>query len=165
MKPVVYLETSFVSYLTGWASKDEKVARDQSATVRWWEEEGPKWHVVVSQTVLDEAQEGDAMAAGKRLEVLQGAELIETTDEALALADTLVRAHALPEKARADAVHVASAAVRGADVLLTWNCRHIANPVMLPKIYSTLEKAGYKCPAIATPGQLLEERDYVQRNP
>lgn len=154
-RPVAYLETSFVSFLTGWVSKNEWVAVQQAATVRWWEQERPKWHVVVSQTVLDEAQEGDAAAAGKRLAVLQGAEIIETTDEALTLADTLVRAHALPEKARADAVHVASAAVREADVLLTWNCRHIANPVMLPKIYSTLERAGYKCPAITTPLQLL----------
>lgn len=160
-KPVVYLETSFVSYLTGWASADEKVVCDQSATRRWWEKEGPKWHVVVSQTVLQESSGGDAAAAKMRLAVLQGAEVVETTDEALALADTLVRAHALPEKARADALHVASAAVRGADLLLTWNCRHIANPVMLPKIYLTLEKAGYKCPAIATPGQMLEGGDYV----
>jgi hypothetical protein len=155
-RPVVYLETSFVSFLTGWVSTNERVAVQQAATVRWWEEERPKWHVVVSQTVLDEAQEGDATAAEKRLAVLQGAEILETTDEALALADTLVRAHALPEKARADAVHVASAAIRGADVLLTWNCRHIANGVMLPKIYSTLEKAGYRPPAIVTPTQLLD---------
>lgn len=160
-KPVAYLETSFVSFLTGWVSKNEWVAVQQAATVRWWEEEGPKWHCVVSQTVLQEASGGDAAAAKMRLAVLQGAEVVETTDEALALADTLVRAHALPEKARTDALHVASAAVRGADLLLTWNCRHIANPVMLPKIYLTLEKAGYKCPAIATPEQMLEGGDYV----
>ena len=160
-KPVVYLETSFVSYLTGWVSKNEWVAIQQSATVRWWEQERTMWHVVVSQTVLQESSVGDAAAAKMRLAILQGAEVIETTNEALALADTLVRAHALPEKARADALHVASAAVRGADLLLTWNCRHIANPVMLPKIYSTLEKAGFKCPAIATPEQMLEGRDYV----
>ena len=161
MKPVAYLETSFVSYLTGWVSEDEKVARDQSATRRWWKEEGAKWHCVVSQTVFDEAQDGDAEAAGRRLAVLKGVESVPTTPEAVVLADTLVRAHALPEKARADAMHVALATVHGADLLLTWNCRHIANGVMLPKIYSTLEKAGYRCPAIVTPGQLLEGRDYV----
>ena len=155
-KPVAYLETSFVSYLTGWVSVDEKVARDQSATVRWWEEERGKWHCVVSDAVFLEARDGDPRAAGRRLAVLQGVEVVPTTGEAVALADTLVRAHALPEKARADAMHVALAAIREADLLLTWNCRHIANPVMLPKIYSTLERAGYKCPAIATPGQLLE---------
>lgn len=164
-RPVAYLETNFVSYLTGWASADEKVARDQSATRRWWEEEGPKWHCVVSQAVFAEAQDRDADAAERRLRALQGVEAVPMTPEAVALAETLVRAHALPQKARTDAMHVALATVHGADVLLTWNCRHIANPVMLPKIYSTLEKAGYKCPAIVTPGQLLEERDYVEQNP
>jgi hypothetical protein len=154
-KPVAYLETSFVSFLTGWVSKNEWVAVQQAATARWWEQERRKWHIVVSQTVLDEAMGGDATAAKKRLAVLQEAELIETTEEAQVLADTLVRAHALPEKARADALHVASAAICGADLLLTWNCRHIANGVMLPKIYATLDRAGYRCPAIVTPMQLL----------
>jgi len=105
---------------------------------------------------LDEVKLGNLEAARRQLECIEGLEVARTTDEAWSLMETLVDAHALPEKARTDALHVAMAAIRGADLLLTWNCRHIANPVMLPKIYSTLEKAGFKCPAIATPGQLLE---------
>ena len=155
-KRVAYLETSFVSFLTGWTSKNGWVAVQQAATARWWEQERRKWRCVVSQAVFDEAQDGDADAAGRRLAVLKGVESVPTTPEAVALANTLVRAHALPEKARTDAMHVALATVHGADLLLTWNCRHIANGVMLPKIYSTLEKAGYRCPAIVTPMQLLE---------
>jgi hypothetical protein len=155
-RPVVYLETSFVSFLTGWVSTNERVAVQQAATVRWWEGERGKCHCVVSDAVFLEARDGDADAAGRRLAVLKGVETVPTTPEAVALANALVRAHALPEKARADAMHVALATVRGADVLLTWNCRHIANGVMLPKIYSTLERAGYRCPAIVTPTQLLE---------
>ena len=154
-KPVAYLETSFVSFLTGWVSKNTWLAVQQEATVRWWEQERRKWRCVVSDTVFIEAQGGDADAAGRRLAVLKEVELVPTSAKAVALADTLVLAHALPEKARADAMHVALATVNGADLLLTWNCRHIANGVMLPKIYSTLEKAGYRCPAIVTPMQLL----------
>lgn len=154
-RPVAYLETSFVSFLTGWVSKIEWVAVQQAATVRWWEQERPKWHVVVSQTVVDEVLAGDPEAVKRRMDILKGTDVLETTEEARGLADALIQAHALPEKARTDALHVAMAAIREADVLLTWNCRHIANPVMLPKIYSTLEKAGYKCPAISTPLQLL----------
>ena len=154
-KPVVYLETSFVSYLTGWVSKDGKVAEAQSATRRWWEEEGPKWHAVVSDVVRLETTAGDPDAVARRSAFWSGVESVKSTEEADELADLLVRTHALPEKARTDAMHVALAAIRGADLLLTWNCRHIANGVMLPKIYSTLEKAGYRCPAIVTPMQLL----------
>lgn len=155
-RPVVYLETSFVSCLTGWWSPLEHVRARQAASRAWWEQERAKWHCVVSQTVFDEAQDGDAGAAERRLALLREMELVSTTAEAVALAETLVRAHALPEKARADAMHVALATVHGADMLLTWNCRHIANGVMLPKIYSTLERTGYRPPAIVTPTQLLD---------
>jgi hypothetical protein len=158
-KPVVYLETSFVSYLTGWASADEKVACDQSATWRWWEQERPKWHCVVSQTVVVEAMDGDPEAVARRMKVLEGVEVLKTTEEARNLADALVRAHALPEKAKTDALHVALAAIRGADLLLTWNCRHIANSSMVGKIAVTLDHLGYRCPDLATPAQRLAERD------
>lgn len=165
-KRVAYLETSFVSYLTGWVSEDEKVARDQSATRRWWKEEGAKWHCVVSEPVLVEAMAGDPEAVAMRMEVLEGLEVLKTTEEARKLADALVQAHALPEKARTDALHVALAAMRGADLLLTWNCRHIANSSMVTKIAVTLDRLGYRCPDLATPAQRLEERiDHVERNP
>ncbi len=158
-RPVAYLETSFVSYLTGWASKNERVAVQQAATVRWWEEEGPKWHCVVSDAVMLEAMAGDPVAVARRMAVLSGVEVLEITGEARNLADALVQAHALPEKARTDALHVALAAIRGADLLLTWNCRHIANSSMVAKIAVTLDHLGYRCPDLATPAQRLEERD------
>lgn len=161
-KPVAYLETSFVSYLTGRVSADEKIARDQSATVRWWKLEAPKWHCVASQAMADEARDGDADAVARRMEFLAGMDLLETTAEAERLMETLLVAHALPEKARTDALHVALATVYGVDLLLTWNCRHIANPAMLPKIIMTIAQAGYVCPTIATPGQMLEDSDHVQ---
>lgn len=158
-KPVVYLETSFVSYLTGWVSKDEKVARDQSATRRWWDEEGPKWHAVVSDVVRLETTAGDPEAVARRSAFWSGVESVKATGEADELADMLLRVHALPEKARADAMHVALAAVRGADLLLTWKRGTIAFSSKLSQIYLTLEKAGYKCPAISTPGQMLAAKD------
>ena len=157
-RPVAYLETSFVSYLTGWVSKNEGVAVQQAATVRWWEQEGQKWHCVVSQTVLAEAMAGNPEAVARRLAVLKELEVMEPSEEARKLADALIRAHALPEKARTDALHVALATVRGADLLLTWNCRHIANSSMVTKIAVTLDHLGYRCPDLATPAQRLDER-------
>ncbi len=34
----------------------------------------------------------------------------------------------VPSKAAEDALHIAIATLYGVDYLLTWNCRHIANP-------------------------------------
>ena len=154
-KPVVYLETSFVSCLTGWWSPLDHVRARQAASRAWWEQEGAKWHCVVSQAVLDEARDGDAGAA----ELLAGVEVLETTEEAKRLAETLLSVGAMPDTAREDAIHVALAAACGAELLLTWKRKTIANCLKLPKIYLTLQKAGHRCPVIATPGQLLAEKE------
>ena len=156
-RPLVYLETSFISYLAARVSPVEKVARDQSATRRWWEQEGPKCELFVSEIVLDEARLGDAMQVAARSEILQPLHSVLITPEMRHLADLILDAHALPANSSADALHIAVAAVSGANMLLTWNCRHIANTTTLPKTIETVIRAGYRCPIIATPMQRLEE--------
>ncbi len=47
----VYLESSFVSYLTGRETDDAKIAADQAHTRRWMREQAPLCEVVVSQYV------------------------------------------------------------------------------------------------------------------
>ena len=51
MKPKVYLETSFVSYLSGRLSEDLTMLQRQLSSQRWWEQERHKFDLVVSQTV------------------------------------------------------------------------------------------------------------------
>ena len=158
-KPLVYLETSFISYLTARVSPVEKVARDQSATRRWWEQEGPKCNLFVSEIVLDEARLGDPSQTALRTEVLGGLRSVAMTREAFHLSERLLSAHALPPNSTTDALHIALATVYGADFLLTWNCRHIANSVTLPITIHVLTSAGYRSPIITTPYQRLEELD------
>lgn len=64
---------------------------------------------------------------------------------------------ALSQKAKADALHIGIATVHGMDYLLTWNCTHIANAIMRPKIESICRAAGYEPPVICTPPELVEE--------
>lgn len=158
-KPVVYLETSFVSFLTARDAKDPKNAAKQKATRRWWNEEGAKWHPVVSEAVWAEAEGGDSEAMAMRLEFIKGFESMDISEEAEKLADLLMSAIQLDAKYRTDAMHMALAAIRKADLLLSWNCRHIANLESIPKVAATLAMAGYVCPTIATPEQWLEERE------
>lgn len=47
--------------------------------------------------------------------------------------------------------------LHGMNVLLTWNCRHMANRFALPKTVAVVTKAGYRCPAIVTPENYLKE--------
>ena len=43
----------------------------------------------------------------------------------------------------------------GADFLMTWNCRHIANAEMRAKIGAVCREAGYEPPVICTPEELM----------
>ena len=43
------------------------------------------------------------------------------------------------------------------DYLLTWNCTHIANARILPKVFGVLDSAGLARPIICTPEELLND--------
>lgn len=84
--------------------------------------------------------------------------VLETTTAALELAKELLQAGALPAKAADDALHIAVAAAHAIPYLLTWNCRHLANATMRPKIESVCAAKGFKAPIICTPEELLESK-------
>ncbi len=52
----------------------------------------------------------------------------------MVLAQALLKAGALPQKAKLDALHIAVCAVTGVDILLTWNFKHIANGATMRQI-------------------------------
>jgi len=156
MKSSIYLETSIVSYLTAWPSRDLVCAAHQETTREWWGMRSA-FDLYISQLVLDEASAGDPGAAARRLEALRDVPLLELTTEAIALGQSLVREAALPPKAAADALHIAIAAAHGMDLLVTWNCAHIANAMMRPKIEATCRTRGFEPPVICTPLELMEE--------
>jgi hypothetical protein len=151
----VYIETTFVSYLTARPSRDLVIAAHQQITHEWWDTRRVNYELCVSQLVLDEAGAGDAQAAQERLLVLQPMLVLETTPEALALAKALLQAGALPAKAADDALHIAVAAAKAIPFLITWNCRHLANAMMRPVIESVCKAKGFKAPIICTPEELL----------
>ncbi len=73
---------------------------------------------------------------------------LQITDEARLLAKELVEKTPLPNTARVNALHIATATVHGMDYLLAWNCRHIANAVMRKSLAATSEAAGHEIPVI-----------------
>jgi hypothetical protein len=157
MKATIYIETTFISYLTAWPSRDVVVAGHQQVTREWWNDCRGRYELCISQLVIQEASAGDSQAAKERLEILSQMKLLPTTEVAVELAELLVSSAALPAKAAADALHVAISATSGVDYLLTWNCRHLANASMRSRIETACEARGYRPPIICTPEELLEE--------
>jgi hypothetical protein len=154
--PTLYIETTIVSYLTAWPSRDLVRVAHQQLTREWWDARRVSFSLYTSQLVLDEAAAGDAMAATERLRKLAGIPLLEYREPTLALAGTLERLLHLPPQARGDALHLAVCAANGIEFLLTWNCRHLANAALAPIIEEACRAHGVMGPRVATPEQLLE---------
>ena len=45
------------------------------------------------------------------------------------------------------------------DMLLTWNCRHIANAAIQQRLRRLVEASGFTLPVICTPEELLENEN------
>ena len=157
-KPKVYVETSVISYLVARRNqRDLIVAANQELTVEWWEHRRQDFELYVSAVVLAEVARGNEQFAAARTTVAQQLTIVEISESATALADSLVEHAGLPPTAYEDAIHIAVAATGGMDYLLTWNCRHIANAMIIPRVNRVIRSFGYEPPLIYTPQQLMEE--------
>ncbi len=157
MKPKLYVETTIVGYLVGRTSRDLITAWHQEITIKWWKERRQAFELYCSELVIDEAAKGDRAYARQRSAILATMPVLETSSEARGLTNLLIKRKAIPLKAVFDATHLAIAAVNGMNYLLTWNCSHLANASLRALIERVCDKAGYRCPVICTPEELLEE--------
>lgn len=147
----VYIETTIVSYLVANPSRDSILAAHQQLTRRWWQDHRRAYHCIVSDEVLREAARGDADQARLRLEALQNLPTLPITAEVENLAEAVLQSGSLPSAARSDAIHVAAATLIKVDFLLTWNCRHLANPHLQKQLRTLMAARGLTLPEICTP--------------
>ena len=104
--------------------------------------------------VLEEARAGNPELAAGRIAIVESVAMLQISESAIQLAESLIRSHAVPEKAAQDALHIAIACASGMNYLLTWNCKHIANARMRSAIDLVCRQAGYIPPVICTPEEL-----------
>jgi hypothetical protein len=78
------------------------------------------------------------------------------SEEILILADAYVREAALPKGSLMDARHIACATVYRADVLASWNFKHIVNLNRIRFINATNLRLGYPILEIRSPQEILE---------
>lgn len=119
MKPKAYIETTIVSYLTAWPSRDVVIAGRQQTTRDWWQDAADRFELVASELVVYEAGAGDSDAARDRLTALDSVTMLDATEEAAELAQRLIDSGAVPQKAAEDAGHIAIAVTNGVDYLVT----------------------------------------------
>jgi len=151
----VYIETSIISYLRQKPSSQVVAAARQILTHQWWNNERRNYELVTSQYVIDEASNGDSVRAAERLQLLDGIPLLPNAIEVPQIAQRIMSSGILPPKAQVDALHISIAAHHRIQYIVTWNCKHIANARILPKIHGILTDLGIPIPIICTPEEML----------
>ena len=155
MKRSVYLETSIVSYYTARPSRDLVIAAWQEVTHEMWPVLQTHFDRYISALVIQEASRGDKEAAERRLNTLSGIPVLELTDQARELANSLITSGAIPGTSEEDALHIAVASLNGMEFLLTWNFSHINNAFKKSRIIKAIEGHGFVPPEICSPEELV----------
>ncbi len=151
----IYIESTIPSYVVARPARDLIQAAHQQLTRDWWDFQREKHELFTSQLVLDEIARGESEMAHHRLTLLADIALLESTEEARDLTRSILDSGLLPAKAEGDAAHIALATVHEMDILLTWNCRHIANAAIVGQLRKLVAKQGHTLPEICTPDELM----------
>ena len=153
----IYIESTIPSYVVARPARDLLQAARQQLTRDWWDLQRKRHELFISQVVLDEIGSGEAAMARQRLELVAQIKLLDLTNEANALTKQILGSGLLPADADRDAAHIALATVHEMEILLSWNCRHIANAAIQARLRRLAEKAGFALPVLCTPDELAGE--------
>ena len=153
----IYIESTIPSYVVARPARDLLQAARQQLTRDWWDLQREKHELFTSQVVLDEIAIGETIMARQRLAVVDKIPLLDLTDEIKTLARSILVSGLLPADADRDAAHIALATAYEMDVLLSWNCRHIANAAIQARLRRLAEKSGFNLPVLCTPNELAGE--------
>jgi predicted nucleic acid-binding protein len=86
-------------------------------------------------------------------------ELVDITDQAVDLAESYLKENVVGKTSRADCIHIALATLNNADVLVSWNFKHIVNINRIRGYNAVNYKLGNKILEIRTPREILEYED------
>ena len=151
----VYVDTS----VFGGTQDDEFVV----ASVSFFEQVRlGAYEVLLSDETLRELADSPDAVQRVWLDLPPGSvELLGLNDEARSLADEYVGAGVLGETSLGDALHVAAATVAGADLILSWNFRHIVNYNRIRGFNGVNVRMGYRAMIILSPREVGDEAEGI----
>ena len=153
----IYIESTIPSYVVARPSRDSIKAMRQQLTKDWWESKRKEHELFTSQIVLDEIGRGELEMAGKRIQLLEKVAFLDMTGEAKMLTREILESGLLPADADSDAAHIALATTHKMDILLSWNCKHIANPFIQADLRRLALGFGHALPVLCTPAEASGE--------
>ena len=146
----VYIETTIPSFYYTLRTDTESLAR-QSWTRKWWEQYANQFILVSSTAVIEELRKGSTEKTQDRIDLVENLEILTVTAEINQVAEIYVDRLIMSQGLFGDAHHVALASFYNVDVLLTWNCKHIANLNKTHRIREINRELGLPTPELVTP--------------
>lgn len=152
----IYIETSSPSaYFEDRAEANMLALRDW--TRDWWDNHRHRYHLLTIDPVLDELARADHPFKQEKIKLLSGVELLPIPEGIEEIVEVYVKRHVMPRDPVGDALHLALASYHKCDVLLTWNCQHLANLNKLGHIRRVNTLLDLHVPQLVTPLELIGE--------
>ena len=154
MNQLIYVETSIPSFYYETRMEPENQAR-RIWTRDWWELAVWQDQLVTSLAVIRDLEPTPEPKRGECIQLLATLPLLETDPAIDTLVDEYIASNVMPNDAGGDARHLALATFHKCDILISWNCRHIANANKTRHIEHVNRKLGFDTPRLITPLELL----------
>ncbi|WP_147328173.1 MULTISPECIES: type II toxin-antitoxin system VapC family toxin [unclassified Duganella] len=167
MPSTVYLDTSVILHLTDPPSPNPITRACQQLTQLWWHTRCVPSMTYVSDQVTDELEQGDPLRLAMRLKTIAPLIRLPDNNQIKSRAELLILGGGLKAVAGGPSQHIAYAALNRNDILLTWNCRDIANATKLPLLRFLMVANDLTLPELVTPFELMENshENLWQRDP
>jgi len=153
MKQRIYLDTSvFGGYF------DEEFS---SHTIPLFKSILSGEYIIIYSTVTQDELENAPEKVQELVKSLRAdlTEFIDTTDEAIDLANEFINEKVVGKTSFADCLHIALATINRADFLVSWNFKHIVNIERIRGYNSINIKKGYKQLEIRSPREFEKYED------
>lgn len=150
----VYIETSIPSFYYNIRTDAKNVARTHW-TQQWWDIERNNYELVTSSAVIQELSQGDHPNKTQKMALVKDLPLLQLNQEIAEIVEVYINQLVMPTDPTGDALHLAAASYYKIDILLTWNCQHIANAKKFDHILRINTKLGLFTPLLITPLNLL----------
>ena len=158
MNKVIYVETSVPSFYHDTRPDFLMVAR-REWTRQWWNLPKPETELVTGFAVLAELKLAPPPKRERTLALLSRFKILPPDREIDDIVEFYLGHRLMPREALGDAYHLALASYHHCDMLVTWNCKHIANANKFRHIRRVNGLLGLETPALVTPLELLEGDD------
>jgi hypothetical protein len=146
----LYVESTIPSYAVARESANALNLLRQTQTRAFWDRERHKYKLYVSEDVLNECAKGVPEAARRRMDFIEGIEVLRDLEGLDELAAVYKKLLDVPDRAEADCSHLAYCVLGEIDYLLTWNCAHLGPEAQRrAQIYN--DARGLWTPALVTP--------------